>query len=320
MFSSRKIFSIFFLFLSFMAAKAQEGKNSLTVEQSLELALKNYPLAGQRELISRGSELESAILQKQYLPQLNIKGRATYQSEVTAIPLELSENTVPRIDKDHYKVYAEMDQLLFDGGTISNEQDLLGIVQQMQAYELDMKLYPIKNKVNQLFFAVLILRDHIALNKMLEKDVELGLEKVRVAIENGTALRSEGYRLNVSLLKIQQRTIALESSHRSTLSMLASYIGIPIGDDTQLVKPVIPNNLAGEIKRPELYFYDYHIEKYNIQNKLLNKKVIPRLSFFAQGGYGRPTLNLLSNDFSSYYLAGLQLKWSLSEFYTLGKE
>src|SRR5690606_5941504 len=133
-------------------------------------------------------------------------------------------------------------------------------------------------------------------------------------------LRSEGYRLNVSLLKIQQRTIALESSHRSTLSMLASYIGIPIGDDTQLVKPVIPNNLAGEIKRPELYFYDYHIEKYNIQNKLLNKKVIPRLSFFAQGGYGRPTLNLLSNDFSSYYLAGLQLKWSLSEFYTLGKE
>jgi outer membrane protein TolC len=43
---------------------------------------------------------------------------------------------------------------------------------------------------------------------------------------------------------------------------------------------------------------------------------LPKASLFAQGGYGRPGLDLLRNDFSFYYIAGLRLNWSIGNFYT----
>jgi hypothetical protein len=43
----------------------------------------------------------------------------------------------------------------------------------------------------------------------------------------------------------------------------------------------------------------------------------PHVGFFAQGGYGRPGLNPLSNDFQWYYIGGLKLSWNLGSLYTL---
>ena len=36
---------------------------------------------------------------------------------------------------------------------------------------------------------------------------------------------------------------------------------------------------------------------------------------FVQGGYGRPGLNFLLNEFDAYYLGGVRLSWSLGGFY-----
>jgi outer membrane protein TolC len=44
---------------------------------------------------------------------------------------------------------------------------------------------------------------------------------------------------------------------------------------------------------------------------------MPKLGFFAQGGYARPGLNELSNNFAWYYIGGLKLSWNLGSLYTL---
>src|SRR5690606_38218357 len=49
-------------------------------------------------------------------------------------------------------------------------------------------------------------------------------------------------------------------------------------------------------------------------------KTIPRLNLFLQGGYGRPGLNMLKNNFETYYIGGVRLNWSLSGLYTSKKE
>jgi hypothetical protein len=41
----------------------------------------------------------------------------------------------------------------------------------------------------------------------------------------------------------------------------------------------------------------------------------PRFSFYAQGGYGRPGLNMLSNDFAWFYTGGIRLNWNLGTLY-----
>jgi hypothetical protein len=42
---------------------------------------------------------------------------------------------------------------------------------------------------------------------------------------------------------------------------------------------------------------------------------VPKLGFFVQGGYGKPGLNVLNNQFDTYYLGGLRMNWSLSALY-----
>ena len=49
-------------------------------------------------------------------------------------------------------------------------------------------------------------------------------------------------------------------------------------------------------------------------------KSLPKLSLFAQGGYGRPGLNMLDNDFAWFYIAGARLNWNLGALYSLRAE
>jgi outer membrane protein TolC len=57
-----------------------------------------------------------------------------------------------------------------------------------------------------------------------------------------------------------------------------------------------------------------------IQQEMISTKNIPQLNLFAQGGYGRPALNFLSNNFDLYYIGGLRLNWNISRFYTSSRE
>ena len=56
---------------------------------------------------------------------------------------------------------------------------------------------------------------------------------------------------------------------------------------------------------------------YDMQFRLADNKVRPRLSLFGQGGIGRPGLNLLNNNFRGFFIGGLRLNWNLSAGYTL---
>jgi hypothetical protein len=50
--------------------------------------------------------------------------------------------------------------------------------------------------------------------------------------------------------------------------------------------------------------------------ELNQSKLRPKAFLFGQGGYGNPALNMLKNEFQSYYLMGVRLNWDLSSFYT----
>ena len=53
---------------------------------------------------------------------------------------------------------------------------------------------------------------------------------------------------------------------------------------------------------------------------MITAKNLPKASLFAQGGYGRPALNLLKNEFDFYYIGGVRFNWQLGGLYTKKKE
>ena len=101
--------------------------------------------------------------------------------------------------------------------------------------------------------------------------------------------------------------------------MLALFIGKPIDENTNLEKPQrqLPTYT---INRPELRLFDLQKKSFDVQEKLITAKNMPRVSLFFQGGVGRPGLNMLNPDFAGYYIGGLRLNWNITGFYTYKNE
>ncbi len=300
-------------------AAVQAQDQSLTLPESQALALENYPLVKQRHLIELSAAYAVEQANKGYLPQIHINGQATYQSEVTQIPIRVPGIEVPILNKDQYKLYGEVSQSVFDGGTIKLQKQSIEANQQVEAQAVEVELYKLKERVNQLFFGILSLDAQLAQNELLQQDIQAGLAKTRAAIANGAALKSSGSLLEAESLHAKQRTVELQATRNAYLQMLSQFIDRPLDANTVLAKPA-PPDLSPKNKRPELDWYAFQQNSVDVERKLLTAKNRPKLSLFLQAGWGRPALNMLSNDFEPYYYGGVRLNIPISGFYTLKKE
>ena len=311
----RKLFFIIPLFAAAIVCRAQ-STDQLTLNDCYRLALQNYPEVKQRELIAKTAEYTIENIQKGYLPQLNINGQASYQSAVTAIPIKIPGVDIPTLSKDQYKVYGEIDQTVYDGGEIKQQKKLQKTTEAISQQQLETDLYQLKDRINQLFFGVLLVDEQIKQNDLVIKDVQLGHDKIQASIRNGTAFRSNGDVLEAQVLQDEQQSINLRASRKAYTDMLGLFIGRMVDENTLLVKPATVN-VMHDINRPELLGYDLQGKNLDAQNELLTVGTRPKLSLFLQGGVARPGLDLLSNNFAAYYIGGIKLTWSPSLFYTL---
>ena len=311
----QKPIKLLWLYGLLLGPVALQAQTTLTIEQCYTMAKQNYPLVKQHDLIEKTKDYSVENAAKGYLPQVTISGQATYQSDVTSIPISLPGLKVPTLSKDQYKIYGEADQTVYDGGAIKYQKQSKEANAVIQQQNLEVSLYDVKGRINQLFFGVLLIDEQLKQNTLQQKDIQNGIDKTQALITNGTAFRSSLDELKASMLKADQNRIELQANRKAYIDMLALFINQPLEENTVLVKPE-PKVLTDSIYRPELTMYNYQKTTYDIQDKMLQANTLPKLQLFAQGGYGKPGLNLLKTDFSFYYIGGLRLNWSLSSLYT----
>lgn len=306
------------LLLLFLDSKAF-SQEKLTIDSCYIYARNNYPLIKQYQLIASTKEYSVSNASKSYLPQVNVNGQATYQSDVTKVPISLPNTTIPTLTKDQYKIYGEVIQPLTDMIIIHEQKELIKNNSIVEEEKLEVELYKLKERINQIYFGILLIDAQIKQTELLKKDIQSGIEKTSAAIANGTALKSNLNMLKAELLKAGQRTTELKSNRSGYVKMLSLLINKPIDERTNFETPAVrPVTLT--INRPELKLFDAQKNIFSAQDKLINARNIPRLALFFQGGYGKPALNMLNPDFDFYYIGGLRLSWNISAFYTFKKD
>lgn len=288
----------------------------LTIEQCYESARNNYPLIKQKELIEQSKEFSIANVRSGLLPQISINAQATYQSDVTQVPITAPGFNIEALAKDQYKVYGEVTQSLYDGGTTKRQKTIVETSARVEDQKLEIELYKIKERINQMFFGILLVDEQTKQLELLQKDLERNIARTESAVRNGTAFKMSVDLLQAEYLKAEQRIIETQSMRQAFIVMLGYFINKPLTETTQLEKPII---LSIEdqplLTRPELTLFNYQNEMLGAQYELGKTKTLPRVGLFLQGGYGRPALNQLKNEFDTYYLGGIRLNWSLSGFY-----
>lgn len=300
------------LFLLIQVTNAQQ---TLSIDSCYALAKRNYPLVKQYALIEKSTEYSIQNANKGYLPQFNIAGQATYQSAVTSIPIKLPGVNIETLSKDQYRLYGEVSQPITDMFVLKNQKALLKTNTQVEAQKIEVELYKLRERMNNLFFGILLINAQIQQTELLQKEVQNGIDKTNISIANGVALKSTADNLEAELLKANQRVIELKSNKKAYLEMLSLFIAQPINENTILIKPT-PQIIATTMNRPELKLYDLQKKTFEVQHKIVTAKNLPRLSVFFQGGLGRPALNMLNNDLAGYYIGGIRLNWNLFPLYT----
>jgi outer membrane protein TolC len=293
------------------------GQTVLSLQDCYNRAIENYPLIKQRYLIERTRTLSIENASRAALPNVMLGGQATYQSEVTQIPGDMPG--VKPLSRDQYRVFGEISQTLYHGGLVNQHKATEEINANIEQQKLDVDLYQIKNRINDLYFGILLLQEQASQSELVRQDLNAALKKTEAAIVNGTALKSAGDVLRAEVLLVDQRVIEMQSAERAYRDILALFINQTIDDETQLTKPVFTRTI-GSIDRPELKLFEAQKKSAEANYSLFQARKKPRVELYIQGGYGRPGLNMLENSFTLYGLGGLRFSWLLSGYYTTRNE
>lgn len=294
----------------------------LTIEECYAKARDNYPAVKQYGLIAKTEAYNISNAAKGYLPQLALSAQATYQSDVTKLPFDDGLLAplgidIPTLGKDQYKVTLDMSQTIWDGGGTRARKKAIRAGAEAERRRADVSLYSLRARVNQLFFGILLIEAQIEQSRLLQDELQRNCNRVKAYIDGGVANAADLDALSVELLRARQDEAQLVHSRRAYAAMLGQLTGIALADSTRLARPeATPAGAAAAINRPELALYDAQIGSLKAEDAGITATIMPRLSLFATGGYGRPGLDMLEDKARLFGIAGLRLQWNIGSLYT----
>ncbi len=312
---------LLFISLLLIGPEFISSQTQLTLEDCYEKARINYPLIKQKDYINRTKDYSVSNVWNGYFPQITLLGQATYQSDVTQVPMPLPGIVIERLTKDQYKVAVDVTQTIYDGGVMSSQAGIQESINEIDDQKIEIELLKVKERVNQIYLGILLIDAQLNQVDLVIEDLNASVSKLEAAYANGTATKPDVDVLKAELLKTEQRKIELASSRISYINMLGLLINEKLDESTTLLTPPQINFLsAEEISRPELRLYSAQKSLIENQSGITSSKIIPKANLFFQGGYSKPGLNMFKNDFDWYYVTGIRLTWSLSNFYSYGNE
>lgn len=297
----------------------------ITLDEMQVKAKTNYPAIARYNIIEKTRDFSIDNANRGYLPQGSISSQAAWQSDVTKIdldlPIEFPSIEIPVPDQDQYRLVAELNQTIWDGGNISAQKKSLTANSELEIKKLDTEIYALRERVNNLYFGILLMKGNLQQHEILEKELQRNYYNVQAYVQNGVANASDLSTVKVEQLKAGQQRISLESTLDAYIRMLSVMTGEPLDKDMTFVKPNPDTDLISPIiNRPELKMFNAQEEAIESQKLLLKAKNMPKLGAFAQGGYGKPGLNMFNNEFSPYFLGGIRLIWNFGNLYTLNND
>lgn len=303
---------IFVIIIFPLSSAAQTGK-VISLKICLTKAEQNFPLLKKDLYNQKQLQLEKKIISSNYYPSININGRASYQSEVTQIPaLPLPGVNIPVISNDFYNLNLNLEQLIWDGGRTKKLSDIKENEYKIDIQKNKIRLYDLKKRISIMYFNILFLKENIKTLKLLVSDLKARIADGKAAVRNGVILASGLDKLKVGLMQTQQIIYSKNSDLKGLIESLNALTGMKLSVNDSMASPdmnisVFPMNN----NRPEYHLLTMQQQQIKSYNSLNRKKRMPVLKLFGQAGYGRPGYNMLNNNFSSYYMVGVQLNWKL---------
>lgn len=314
-----------FLLLLLIAAHAISHAQPLTIEHCVKVAQENYPAIKKAGLLEKTLDLDLSDINRGWLPRISVYGQGTVQNVVPSFPSALSgvlEQMGQEIDglgKWQYKIGVDVSQTIWDGGTSKAQRQMSRAKEAMQQSSVDVELYAVRQKVESLFFAILLTEEQIAQNRQTLLLLGKNLDQINVMLRNGIAMQSDADMMEAQMLTLKQGITQAESAVKGYRQLLSLYTGENTSDKAlSMPTATLPNNQVSA--RPELQLFDTQMESARAALRLSDTSTMPKVGLFAQAYYGYPGFDyfksIISRDMSFNILAGIKMSWNIDAFYT----
>lgn len=298
----------------------------VTLEECQSLAQENYPLIKQFELVSRTENLNLEDINKGWLPRLGLYAQGTVQNVVPQFPESLSHvmaqmngGSIKGLGKFQYKIGLDVNQTIWDGGASKSQREITHAQTEQQRAALDVEMYAIRDRVQSLYFGILLIEQQIVQSEDAVKVLEANLDRLRSMLKGGVVMQSDVDMVEAQLLTARQQIIQAKSANAGYRRMLGIFIDKDMTGEV-LTRPsaVIPAELTSE--RPELKLFASRDALVSARRSLVDVSLMPKIGFFAQAYYGYPGIDyfkaMMERDPTFNILAGVKASWNIDSFYT----
>lgn len=313
------------MLLTLLFAIVAFGATAQTLNECRRLAREHYPEIRQYNLISETEQYNLSNAARAWIPQVVISGLATYQSATPTYPdalqgmLSASGVEMSGIRKDQYKVAIDVQQNIWDGGQSKANKAIAEAEAQEQRSRVDVSLYDLQQRVDNLYFGILLLDERVAQTEEQIGVLESNLARMRAYYNNGTAMQADVDAIEAEVLTARQTLGQIEASRASYRRMLEIFIGQSLSSN-RLQRPASVDVTSRTSARPELALFEAQEGRLNAQRRAINTSTMPRFSAFAQGYYGYPGLDMFQSMVSAEWtpnaIVGVRMSWNIGAFYT----
>jgi outer membrane protein TolC len=308
--------SICTLWAILLFGKPLLGQN-MTLAFCLEAAQKSATSTKQKEIEQELTRLNAHIIHTGWLPQIVFNGQTTYQSDVTGLGIDIPNLRMTPINKDQYKTFVDVNQLIYDGGASKIRNMLQEISSNNAQTRIQIANRNLLLETQKMFFSALLAQENHLIWETAKEEIVARKTALESGLRFGARTKNQLDILDVELLKIEQQITDISAAKNIAVDMLNLLTGLNLNKQTTFQIPQDIQSIS------PLSFDTFEMKVLQNQqsivaaNQELNQsKLRPKALVFGQGGYGNPALNMLKNEFQSYYLLGIRLNWDISSFYT----
>lgn len=317
-----KLLDAWWVLVALTAGHAAAQRSPSSPDDSLRLAalqadaVRLDPRQRQLQLRATATDLRLRNIAAERLPSISANGQAQYQSAVTTLAVPLPGVTIPTPPHDTYDARVSAQESIFDPTIAPRRNVERAELAEAQA-QVRVTLFGLRQEVTEAFFTAASIAERAATVEATINDLGARLRETQVRFREGTALPSDTASIAATLLQRRQDLLQLRADRGAALARLSQLVGRPIGDDTPLALPELAASVATTVggldqlrARPEYEQFRSSRDRIALQEAVTGAQEKPRVSAFGRVGYGKPGLSMLSSEFQSYWLAGVQVQWA----------
>lgn len=303
--------------LSLLAAGllATHSVQAISLKECLRMARDNYPAVKQYRMIEQTRDFTLENAAKGWMPHVSASAGVYAFTDILKSNAQMKQTG---IDMKNYMANASVTvrQNVYDGGQISANRNVASAQAEVQRQQLNVTVYAINERVQQIYFAILLLDEQIVQNELHQRDFLVSEKNIRSMMKGGVANQSDLDAILVEKLRLEQQKDALAASREAYVRMLGIFIGKDLKRDEKLEKPESPDTVSGKnygTNRPEMLYFSSQNLLLDAQRKQFNARLRPTVSLFGMGLIHSKVSGMVDNGGIA---GGLSLSWNVGALYT----